>query len=306
MTQQLNRLNNPTTVINALSVDVEEYYHATIYQNATRGIPAQSLESRVERSVERILSLLDREHVQATFFVLGEVAELHPRMIKAIAATRHEVACHGYNHELVSRLTPEKFQADIRRAKAVLEDTSGQEVIGYRAPSFSIRQEQAWAYDMLLDEGFRYDSSLYPILHDHYGDPLAPRHPFEIRRDGHGSLIEFPIGTARLLGMNLPVGGGGYFRLLPSTLIRRGIRWVNEHERRPIVFYFHPWELDPGQPRARMAFRHRFRHCVGLHRTERKLSSLLRHIRFSTIRDVYGLKPSHAESNHEPLDIRDS
>jgi polysaccharide deacetylase family protein (PEP-CTERM system associated) len=293
MTQQLN---NSITVVNALSVDVEEYYHATIFQKATRGVPSQHLQSRVERSVDRILSILDQAHAHATFFILGEVAALHPHMVKKITAAKHEVACHGYSHDLVSSLSPDEFRADIRRAKAVLEDTTGQSVLGYRAPSFSIGREQTWAYEVLVQEGFRYDSSLYPIRHDHYGDPAAPRYAFELRRNGSGTLTEIPIGTARVFGMNLPLGGGGYFRLLPSGLIRRGIAWVNRREQQPVVFYFHPWELDPGQPRARMALRHRFRHYVGLRRMEGKLSSLLRHTRFSTIRDVFHLDQSESES----------
>ncbi len=289
-TQQLNGLNNSNTIINALSVDVEEYYHTTIYQAATTGIRPQGAESRVERSAERVLFLLDREHVRATFFVLGEVAELHAKMIRMIAAARHEVACHGYRHELVSHLTPEAFRANIRRAKAALEDETGQAVFGYRAPTFSIGRGQKWAYDVLLDEGFRYDSSLYPIRHDLYGDPAAPRHSFEIRRNDCRNLLEFPIGTTRLLGMNLPIGGGGYFRLFPSALTQRGIRWVNRHEQQPVVFYFHTWELDPDQPRARMPFRHSFRHYVGLRRMERKLSSLLRTLPFGPIREVFGIE----------------
>ena len=285
-----NRLNNSKTVINAMSVDVEEYYHATIYREATHAVAGRKPESRVERCMDRTLALLDQERVRITFFILGEVAASHPEIVKRIAADGHEVACHGYRHELVSRLTPEAFRADVRRAKALLEDLTGQPVIGYRAPSFSIQRRQAWAHDTLLQEGFRYDSSLYPIFHDLYGDPTAPRHSFDIRRAGCGSLTEFPIGTARIFGVNLPIGGGGYFRLLPVALTRWAIRWVNNRERKPTVFYFHPWELDSDQPSVEMSARHRFRLRVGVRRMEHKLSSLLRHTTFSTIRDVFGIK----------------
>jgi polysaccharide deacetylase family protein (PEP-CTERM system associated) len=280
---------NPA-IRNALSVDVEEYYHATIFREGTRGIPAESFASRVEESVERVLALLGGHEARATFFILGEVAAAHPVLIRRIAWEGHEVACHGDRHELVSHQTPEEFRGDIHRAKGLLEDLIGQRVIGYRAPSFSIGGAQTWAYDILLEEGFRYDSSVYPILHDRYGHPGAPRFPYEIRRNGHGGLIEFPIGTGRLWGVNLPFGGGGYFRLLPFAVIRYGIRRVNAHEGQPIMFYFHPWELDPDLPRPPMPWRHHFRHYVGLRRAEAKLSRLLHHFRFCTARDILGIQ----------------
>lgn len=280
---------NPA-ILNALSVDVEEYYHAMVFREGTRGIAAHSFVSRVEESMERVLALLGRHKARATFFILGEVAAAHPAMVRKIAEEGHEVACHGDRHELVWQQTPEEFRADIRRAKVVLEDLTGRAVVGYRAPNFSIGRAQVWAYDILLDEGFRYDSSSYPIFHDRYGEPGAPRFPYEIRRNGHGGLIEFPIGTARFWGMNLPFGGGGYFRLLPLAMIRSGIRRVNAHEGQPIMFYFHPWELDPDQPRPSMSWHYRFRHYVGMRREEAKLSSLLQHFRFGTARDILGIR----------------
>lgn len=277
-------------ILNALSVDVEEYYHAMVFREGTRGIAARSFVSRVEESVERVLALLGCHEARATFFILGEVAAAHPAMVRQIEGEGHEVACHGDRHELVWHQTPEEFRADVHRAKVLLEDITGEAVIGYRAPSFSIGGGQAWAYDILLEEGFRYDSSIYPILHDRYGEPGAPRFPYEIRRNGHGGLIEFPIGTGHLLGVNLPFGGGGYFRLLPLALIRYGIQRVNARERQPIMFYFHPWELDPDQPRPPMPWHHHFRHYVGLRGEEAKLSRLLQHFRFSTARDILGIQ----------------
>lgn len=276
-------------VVNALSVDVEEYYHAVMFREGTKGVAGHHFISRVEESVERVFALLRHQDIHATFFILGEVAAAKPAMVRKIAGEGHEVACHGDRHELVWRQTPEEFRADIHRAKGLLEDLTGQPVVGYRAPNFSIGRAGAWAYDILLDEGFRYDSSIYPIFHDRYGHPGAPRFPYEIRRNGHERLMEIPIGTARLLGVNLPIGGGGYFRLLPLALIRWGIQRVNARERQPIMFYFHPWELDPDQPRPRMAWHHRFRHYVGLAREEAKLSGLLRDFRFSTVRDIFGI-----------------
>jgi len=210
------RTGNPV-VRNALSVDVEEYYHAVIFQEGTIGLLRSSLESRVEGSVDRILALMSEHHVRATFFTLGQVAEVHPKMITRIADEGHEVACHGYGHELVFRQSSQEFRDDVRRGKIILEDLIGKAVIGYRAPNYSIYREQQWAYDILLEEGFRYDSSVYPILHDRYGYPDAPRFPYTIRQTEQGDLVEFPIGTIRFGGVNLPLGGGGYFRLLPQS-----------------------------------------------------------------------------------------
>jgi polysaccharide deacetylase family protein (PEP-CTERM system associated) len=273
-------------VLNALSVDVEEYFHASIFRNATKASTSQPFESRVERSVDQLLALLNRHASRATFFTLGEIAVTHPLVVRKIAAEGHEIACHGDHHDDVYNLSPREFRADIRRAKAALEDLVGEAVIGYRAPNFSIRRAQSWAYQVLFEEGFRYDSSTYPILHDRYGAPGAPRFPYEIWRNGSAGLIEFPVGTARILGLNLPIGGGGYFRLSPFALVRLGMQRVNGREQQPVMFYLHPWELDPGQPRPPMAWRHRFRHYIGLESEADKLSSMLDQFHFGTARDV--------------------
>ena len=214
-------------------------------------------------------------------------------MVRRIADRGHEIACHSYRHEWVSRQSPEDFRADVYRGKAVLEDLTGKQVIGYRAPNYSIGPEQEWAHDILLEEGFRYDSSVYPIFHDRYGDPDAPRFPNAIRRNGKGRLIQFPIGTVRVLGVNLPIGGGGYFRLFPVRWTRRGIHHVNAEEGQPVMFYFHPWELDTGQPRPSMPPHHRFRHYVNLAREKAKLETLLGEVRFAPARDVLGLREGH-------------
>jgi len=278
-------------LMNALSVDVEEYYHAAVFRNGTSALANGHFESRVEQSVERTLALLSDHHTHATFFILGEVALGHPAVVRKIAGEDHEVACHGDRHEDVYRQTPREFRADIRRAKARLEDLIGDEVIGYRAPNFSIGLRQAWAaYDILVEEGFRYDSSIYPILHDRYGQPRAPRFPYEIWRNGSERLVEFPIGTTRFLGVNFPIGGGGYFRLSPFGLVRLGIQRVNAREQQPVMFYLHPWELDPDQPRPPMAWHHRFRLYVGLEKEAAKISRLLAQFRFGTARDVLGLR----------------
>jgi polysaccharide deacetylase family protein (PEP-CTERM system associated) len=282
-------------VLNVLSVDVEEYFHAEIFQIGARRQAASTFESRVEASVDLLLALLARSGARGTFFTLGEVAAAHPSVVRAIAALGHEVACHGDRHECVYRMTPAQFRDDIRRAKRRLEDLAGTPVIGYRAPNFSIGPHQTWAYSILMEEGFRYDSSTYPILHDRYGRPTAPRFPYGVFRSGMSWLTEFPIGTARVLGVNLPIGGGGYFRLSPYELTRRGIRYVNSCERQPVMFYVHPWELDPGQPRLPMSRRHRFRHYVGLENEATKLSQLLAEFRFGTAREVL---ESHVPQSH--------
>ncbi len=273
-------------MLNALTVDVEEYFHAAIFRTGTRSQPTRRFESRIDSSIDVLLGLLSHKRARGTFFTLGEVAAHHPFVVRRIAAEGHEIACHGDRHDAVHDLSPAEFRADIRRAKRRLEDLVGTPVIGYRAPNFSIGPRQSWAYPILMEEGFRYDSSTFPILHDRYGRPNAPRFPYGIYRSGLAWLTEFPIGTARILGVNLPIGGGGYFRLSPFELIRRGIEYVNTHDRQPVMFYFHPWELDPGQPRPPMAWRHRFRHSVGLESTAVKLARLLEQFRFGTAREV--------------------
>ncbi len=282
-------------ITNALSVDVEEYYHSIEFETAFPGESRGFLPSRVEESTERVLTLLSTLGVHATFFTVGQVAEAHPKLIRQVSEAGHEIACHSYCHEFVSRQTPEEFQCDIRRAKAILEDLTGKAVIGYRAPNYSIGVEQAWAYDILLEEGFLYDSSIYPILHDRYGWPNAPRFPHEIRNDGLRKLIEFPIGTTRLLGRNLPIGGGGYFRVLPVGWFQNRIQRVNKQEGQPVMFYFHPWELDSQQPYPSMPWYHSLRHYVGIEGLEPKLLRLLQYCHFSSVRDVLRLSVTGIE-----------
>jgi polysaccharide deacetylase family protein (PEP-CTERM system associated) len=286
-------------VTNALSVDVEEYYHAAIFRSGSNGLDTRHFESRVEQSVDRLLALCRAHYTRATFFVLGEIARDHPGVVRKIAADGHEIACHGDRHEDVYRQSPREFRADVRQAKMRIEDVAGDRVIGYRAPNFSIGRAQAWAYQVLLEEGFSYDSSTYPIFHDRYGQVSAPRFPYEIWRNGAASLLEFPIGTARLLGVNLPIGGGGYFRLSPFALVRLGIQRVNAHEQRPVMVYLHPWELDPDQPRPAMAWHHRFRHYVGVHKHAAKVDRLLAHVRFGTARQVLEMSTQPTASVHQ-------
>jgi polysaccharide deacetylase family protein (PEP-CTERM system associated) len=271
-------------IANVLTVDVEEYYHAAIFRRGAGAVGAARFASRVEASMNQLADLMRTHEARATLFVLGEVAAAHPALLRRLAADQHEIACHGDRHDDVWSLSPQQFRADIRKAKAQIEDIVGQPVIGYRAPNFSIGPSQSWAYEILTEEGFQYDSSVHPIHHDRYGRPDAPRFPYQVWQNGAARLIEFPIGTVRLLGVNLPIGGGGYFRLLPYGLVRRGIRCVNAREHQPVMFYVHPWELDPGQPRPPMAWHHRFRHYRGIKQEAHKLAQLFAEFRFGTAR----------------------
>jgi polysaccharide deacetylase family protein (PEP-CTERM system associated) len=232
-----------------------------------------------------LLGILDESGVKATFFVLGWVAERFPALVAGIAEAGHEVASHGYAHRLVYDQTREAFRADVRRAKGLLEAASGAPVHGFRAPSYSITPQTLWALDVLIEEGYRYDASIFPIRHDRYGIPLSPRHPYVLPRDA-GSLVEAPASTVRWGPLNLPVAGGGYFRILPYAWTKWGIARINSREARPAIFYMHPWEVDPSQPRLSAGRLGRFRHYRNLNKTEARLRRLLGDFRFAPLRDV--------------------
>ena len=272
-------------VVNAMSVDVEDYFHVSVFDGIVPRATWESMESRVHANTVRMLDLFDEFEVRSTFFVLGWVGERHPELVKEIARRGHEIASHGYAHRLVYDQTRAAFREDVRRAKAVLETASGRRVAGYRAPSYSITPRSLWALDVLIEEGYEYDSSIFPIRHDRYGIPVSDRQPYRIDRDS-GALIEVPGSTTRLGVLNLPVAGGGYFRILPYWWTRWGIARVNRIERRPAVFYLHPWEIDPDQPRLHAGRLGRFRHYRNLHRTEERLRQLLGEFRFDTIQSL--------------------
>jgi polysaccharide deacetylase family protein (PEP-CTERM system associated) len=279
-------------MLNALSIDVEDYFQVTAFERCVRRDQWDNYSLRVERNTLRILDMLDEYEVKATFFVLGWVAERCSRLVCAIAGRGHEIACHGYGHELVYHIGPERFREDVRRAKAVLEDISGEKVFGYRAPSYSITGKSLWALDILVEEGFSYDSSIFPIVHDIYGIPGGKRFLHDIETH-QGMIREFPISTFPLrLGRwhnQLPIAGGGYLRLLPVSLVCRAINYINSKERQPTVVYFHPWEIDPDQPRIHCGLKSRFRHYLNLHKMEAKVRYLLDNIRFSTMQETCGL-----------------
>jgi polysaccharide deacetylase family protein (PEP-CTERM system associated) len=259
-------------ITNALTIDVEDYFQVSAFATHIARGDWDHRECRVERNVERILEMLERHRTQATFFTLGWIAERHPKVVRAIVGAGHELASHGYGHQRVNELTPGEFRADIERAKGILEDLSGSPVLGYRAPSFSIGASNLWALDCLARTGHRYSSSIYPIRHDHYGMPDAPRFAHTV----DGGLIEIPATTCRLLNRNLPSSGGGYFRLLPYGVSRWLLTQVNTTDKEAAVFYFHPWEIDVEQPRVSgISAKTRFRHYVNIGRMQTRLEQLL-------------------------------
>jgi polysaccharide deacetylase family protein (PEP-CTERM system associated) len=270
-------------VKNALTFDIEEYFHAFRPLGMCPPETWHSYPSRVEASTHLILDVLDENSTKATFFVLGAVAERWPGLVLEIAKRGHEVATHGYGHELIYRQDRKQFREDVERAKAVLEDIISSPVTGYRAPAFSIIPQTAWAWDELAALGFKYDSSVFPIRgHDIYGFPEASPTPWVL----HNGLAELPLTTTGFFGRNLPVGGGGYFRIYPYTITRWLLRRVNAKGRRGII-YLHPWELDPDQPRIRVSAKTRFRHYFGLRQTERRLHRLLQDFTLGPIREVF-------------------
>jgi len=276
-----------TTVIrNAMTVDVEDYFQVSAFAGHISRDSWESLPCRVERNVDRILALFERQDVKATFFTLGWIAERYPAMVKRIVAGGHELASHGYGHLRASDQSEAEFRQDVASSKAILEDIGGQPVLGYRAPSFSIGTNNLWALDVLLEAGYRYSSSIYPIRHDHYGMPDAPR--FSFYPNGADKLLEVPITTVRMFDRNFPAGGGGYFRFFPYALSRWFLQKVNHDDRRPGIFYFHPWELDPEQPRQTgVGLKTRFRHYVNLERMEDRLQTLTRDFRWDRMDKIF-------------------
>jgi polysaccharide deacetylase family protein (PEP-CTERM system associated) len=274
----------PVTIVNALTIDVEDYFQVSAFERHVDRSDWDGIPRRVESNVDRILELLAKHGARATFFTLAWLAERHPAMVRRIVDAGHELASHGYAHGRAHDQLPHEFQEDIARSKAILENLSGQPVRGYRAPSFSVGPRNPWAFECIADAGYRYSSSVYPIRHDHYGAPASPRFAHEV----HPGLIEVPVATVRLMNTNLPAGGGGYFRLLPYAISRWSLARINRVDRRPAMFYFHPWELDPEQPRvAGVSAKTRFRHYLNLDRTEARLGRLLRDFRWDRVDRVF-------------------
>jgi polysaccharide deacetylase family protein (PEP-CTERM system associated) len=277
----------PPILRNALTIDVEDYYHVSGFETCVARNAWDSFEDRAGIGLARILSTLDAASVRGTFFILGWLAHKRPDLVRTIRDAGHEIACHSYWHRLIYTQTPEEFRADIRLARQVIEDITGVAVTAFRAPSFSITRASVWALDILIDEGFTIDSSIYPVVHDRYGMSGVPLAPHRIQRPG-GMIREFPPPVVRCLGAAMPVGGGGYFRLYPYRFTRLGLNSI-VREGRPFAFYLHPWELDPEQPRLRPGMMRAFRHYVNLGRTEKRLERLLHDFSFGTMTEVLAL-----------------
>ena len=270
---------------NALTVDVEDYFHVAALAPSVHRDSWISRESRVVGNTQKLLAIFEEFDVRGTFFVLGWVAERYPQLVRDIAAHGHEIACHGYSHRLVYEQSPQEFYQETHRAKNLLQEITGSAVLGYRAASYSIVRESLWALDILVELGFVYDSSIFPVRHDRYGIPDAERAPHRMATPTGKYIVEWPLATARILGFRLPVAGGGYFRLFPYGLSRWGLASINRRELRPFVFYLHPWEIDPAQPRVSASWLSRFRHYTNLGKCEERLRRLLAEFRFSTARD---------------------
>jgi polysaccharide deacetylase family protein (PEP-CTERM system associated) len=271
-----------------MTVDVEDYFHVTAFANSLDRARWGDMEYRAVANTDRVLQLFADANVKATFFVLGWVAQRSPEIVRNIVAAGHEVACHGMSHQLIYKQTREVFHQETRDSKALLEDLAGCRVRGYRAASYSITRHSLWALDVLVELGFEYDSSIFPVRHDIYGMPQAPRHPF---RPGVGELLEVPLTTMQMFGARLPCSGGGYFRILPYSLFKWALRRVNTVDNLSGVFYFHPWEIDPNQPRVSAGWRSRFRHYYNLDQTEPRLRRLLRDFSWDRMDRVF-LEPA--------------
>ncbi len=276
--------------MNALTIDVEDYFHVTAFEKTIPRDSWPNYTPRVEGNTRAVLDLLDEFELKGTFFVLGWVAEHFPGLVREICDRGHELACHGYGHQLIYSISQNKFREDIKKSKALLEDLSGRKILGYRAPSYSMTANSLWALDILIDEGFVYDSSIFPVHHDIYGMPNARRFPHTIKRT-NGVILEFPLTTWPLKAFGheyrLAVAGGGYLRLLPIGLISHALKQINTQEHQPFVLYFHPWEIDPDQPRIPdVPLKSRFRHYVNLHKTKDKLRTLFAEFPMGTMENV--------------------
>lgn len=271
---------------NAMTVDVEDYFQVSALEPYIDKGQWDHLEHRVEHNTNRILDWFAEADVKATFFTLGWVAERYPNIVKRLVAEGHELACHGYGHQRVTELTPEQFRADIAKAKKILEDIGGKRVKGYRAPTYSIGKSNLWALDILLEEGFQYSSSIYPVKHDLYGVPDASR--FMYSPLANQDFKEIPITTLKIGNKNWPCGGGGFFRFYPYAVSKWALQQVNHKDQQPGIFYFHPWEIDPEQPRQQgLNFKARTRHYLNLDKTEARIKQLLSDFQWDTMEKVF-------------------
>jgi len=270
---------------NALTVDVEDYFQVSAFAKSITPSDWDKHPLRVEENTNRLLDLCDEYQIKATFFILGWVAERKKELVREIARRGHEVASHGYSHQLVYNQSPEVFRKETVLAKNILEDIIQQPILGYRAASYSITEKSQWALDILAESGFIYDSSIFPVRHDRYGIPDAPEHPYILKTPAGHSIIEFPLSTVKLINYKLPIAGGGYFRLYPYWLSKMGLKQINRQQKQ-FIFYLHPWEIDPEQPRIPASWFSRFRHYNNLDKCEARLKNLMTDFKFGTAWEV--------------------
>lgn len=276
-------------MLNAMTIDVEDYYHVSAFESIIRFEDWEKYESRVGNNIKKILLILDEYNVKATFFVLGWIAEHYPEIVEEIQNRGHEVASHGYRHQLIYTQTPEIFEEDVSRSKEIIEDITKKPIEGYRAPSYSITQNSLWALDILAKIGLKYDSSIFPIRHPVYGIPDFKRFPHIANGNGRKGILEFPLSTGRLFGRNIPIAGGGYIRYFPCSFLHWAIQRINQKEKMPAIIYFHPWEIDPCQPKQPVKLMTRLRHYHNLDKMEGKIRRLLSDFQFGTIKKVLNL-----------------
>jgi polysaccharide deacetylase family protein (PEP-CTERM system associated) len=290
-------------LVDGLSVDLEDYYHVEAFAEQISRARWSVLPSRIRKNTERTLALLERSRCRATFFILGWVAEREPGLVRELAQAGHELACHSHLHRQLHRLTPSQFREDIVRSRYAIENAVGIKVVGFRAPSFSITRNTLWALQILAEERFEYDSSIFPIHHDLYGIPDAPRWVHRKRLPSGRAIWEVPPSTLRVARVNLPVGGGGYLRLFPLWFTRWAIKTIHQRDGQPIIVYFHPWELDPEQPRVKGSWKSRFRHYNGLAKTEERLQAILSHGSFEPLINL--VRRLEASPQAQPLKCDD-
>ena len=290
---------------NALTIDVEDYFQVAALAEAVRREDWHSMEYRVEANTNSLLGLLDKHNTKATFFTLGWVAEKSPELVRTIHKAGHEIASHGYSHQLIYNQTPKVFREETRRSKAILEDITGEAITGYRAASYSITNQSRWALDILAEEGFVWDSSIFPVHHDRYGMPGTPRWPHRLTTDQGHELAEFPLSTLKFPGYTLPIAGGGYFRLFPYWFSQWGLGSINR-QGQPFVFYLHPWEVDPGQPKLDVKWFSRFRHYNNLDVCEARLDKLVSHFSFVPMGEVLRNQGLLKDQTPEPESLKTS